>query len=94
VIYLNGHEVLRNNMSAGTITYRTLAATNVVGTDEKHFLLLHHRRDESDFGRDVLAVEIHQAATNSTDISFDLQLAANPPPITITQVAPSQTRTT
>ncbi len=75
VIYLNGVEVFRSpNMPAGAILYNTLT----VGTappdntvDATNFpsapLLLE--------GTNVIAVEIHQQAVASSDISFDLWLS-------------------
>ena len=38
VVYLNGAEVFRSNMPAGTIAYRTLASTAIGGADESHVL--------------------------------------------------------
>ena len=73
VVYLNGTEIRRDNMPTGTITYTTLASSTIGGTDEQTFfpstvanLLLN--------GNNLLAVEVHQAATNSSDISLDLEL--------------------
>ena len=75
VVYLNGTEVFRSNMPGGAIDYQTFASTVVGGADETSTfyptnvspaLLLN--------GTNVLAVEIHQANTNSSDISFDLEL--------------------
>lgn len=74
VVHLNGTEVFRSNMPGGAVGYRTLASGNAA--DESSFLeaVLDPRLLLP--GRNVIAVEIHQAAGNSSDISFDLELTA------------------
>jgi hypothetical protein len=74
VVYLNGTEVFRTNMPGGTIDYGTLAASTVGGSDESAFFVTGIDPSLLDDGPNVLAVEIHQAATASSDISFDLEL--------------------
>ena len=73
IVYLNGAEIFRSpNLPAGTITFATLAGSpngeNTLDTTNLAFspLLLE--------GTNIIAVEIHQGAANSSDISFDLQL--------------------
>ena len=72
VVYLNGAEVYRNNIPAGTVSYTTLAApatdngtTFLQSTISNSYLIS---------GTNVLAVEIHQTDKSSSDISFDLEL--------------------
>jgi len=74
VVYLNGVEVARPNMPAGTITFTTLANVTVGGADESTFF--NHTVDPALLveGQNVLAVEIHQDSTSSSDISFNLEL--------------------
>lgn len=76
VVYLNGVEVLRSNMPSGTIDYRTLASTAIGGTDESTFYNFTLNVASFVAGNNVLAVEIHQSAVNSTDLSFNLKLDA------------------
>lgn len=81
VVYLNGTEVWRSGMPAtGPITYTTLATNGSGGADETTFhqngtispsLLLE--------GLNTIAVEVHQNAATSSDISFDLELHATRP---------------
>lgn len=75
VVYLNGTEIYRSNMPIGTINYLTLASTAIGGDDESAW---HHSALPSDgvlfAGANVLAVEVHQATVNSSDISFDFDL--------------------
>jgi len=82
VIYLNGVEVVRSNMPTGTVSYTTLAVSAIGGTDESAWLESPVDPSLLVSGPNVLAVEIHQQAVTSSDISFDLELRAtqNRPP--------------
>ncbi len=73
VVYLNNTEVFRSpNLPAGTITYTTLAlgaapTDNTVDTTNLPPTLVTN-------GLNIAAVEIHQQALSSSDLSFDFQL--------------------
>jgi methionine-rich copper-binding protein CopC len=70
-IYMNGTEVYRNNLAAGA-AYKTLATlASDDGATPQSFSF-----SPSVFvsGNNVIAVEIHQNAGTSSDISFDLEL--------------------
>ena len=75
VVYLNGQEVWRYNMPVGNIDFTTLAAINIGGGAENAW-------NEQNFsatlqpGNNTLAVEIHQAAAISSDVSFNFELLA------------------
>ncbi len=75
IVYLNGTEIFWNNMPAGTVNYRTLASTNVGGSDETTtFYSGSVSVSLLKPGTNVMAVEIHQNDAGSSDISFDLEL--------------------
>ncbi len=76
VVYLNGAEVVRRNMAVGGINYKTLASVTVDGTDEEAFFTYTFPASGLVTGDNVLAVEVHQAAITSSDISLDLGLSA------------------
>src|SRR5262245_49502785 len=88
VVYLNGDEVLRDNMTSGTIGYRTKASSSVNGAAESTFYRATVPASNLIAGSNVLAVEIHQANTNSSDISFDLVLKGIKPPLAVTLMGP------
>jgi hypothetical protein len=76
IVYLNGAEaeVARSNMPEGTVGHLTPASTGISGADEYTFYdfavepgLLHN-------GTNILAAEVHQSSTTSSDLSFDLEL--------------------
>jgi hypothetical protein len=90
VVYINGVEVARSNMPAGPIGPSTLAASAVVDADESAFSTISLDPSVLVAGVNVIAVEIHQAAPNSSDISFDLGLelsASTAPPITLSRTS-------
>ncbi|HXJ56072.1 MAG TPA: metallophosphoesterase family protein [Verrucomicrobiae bacterium] len=74
VVSLNGAEIFRYNLPAGPITPTTLAVTNLVGDAEKTFLFATLPGRSLLDGINVLAAEVHQAAVNSVDLSFDLEM--------------------
>jgi hypothetical protein len=80
VIYLNGVEILRENLPAGTVTAATLATTTVDFTDEAtHFirtlLLSSLPAGLLVDGENTIAVELHQSSGTTADAGFDLALA-------------------
>jgi beta-glucanase (GH16 family) len=77
-VYLNGVEVLRSNLPPGPVSPGTLASPTVDGDPEKRWLVA-TGIDPCLLvsGPNVLAAEVHQAAAGSSDIRFDLVLAAN-----------------
>ena len=76
VVYLNGTEVFRTNMPAGTIGAATLASAALGGSDETTYVAAAVNPRLLLAGTNVLAVEIHQSGATSSDISFDLRLTA------------------
>lgn len=74
VVYINGLEAFRSNMPFTGITYTTLASTTLATPEEATFVRVAVSPRYLVNGTNVIAVEIHQAATNSSDMSFDLEL--------------------
>ncbi|MBN1670390.1 MAG: lamin tail domain-containing protein [Kiritimatiellae bacterium] len=97
VAYLNGYEVARASLPAGTISYGTLAVSHTAADYEPFDLSSH--TDKLVQGRNVLAVDVHQSDPASSDLFFAAQLRAmasigNPPaaPANLAAAALSQTR--
>ncbi|WP_460891703.1 hypothetical protein [Rufibacter soli] len=96
VIYVNGTEVLRNNMPTGSIAYNTLASKDASdsGTKIQSFafsgLVLVP-------GANLVAVEIHQSKANTSDMAFDLELVSQdktpPTVVSIDRQSPSTATT-
>ncbi|MFC1763455.1 lamin tail domain-containing protein [Planctomycetota bacterium] len=77
VVYLNGTEIIRSGMDAGTVTYTTFASNTSSGSDESAY----HTTPDIDSellvtGDNIIAVEVHQKSFTSSDISFDFELTA------------------
>ena len=77
IVYLNGLEVFRSNMPTGAVDYLTTAIDVV---EEGVFHAQHLNPSMLMPGENILAVEIHQVSTTSSDVSFDLELRPNVPP--------------
>jgi hypothetical protein len=74
-VFLNGREVFRSNLPTGTLSPATRALASVGGSEETAVF-------ETDLdpalilqGTNVLAVEVHQYAADSSDLRFSLQIA-------------------
>ncbi|MES2777206.1 MAG: PKD domain-containing protein [Bacteroidota bacterium] len=78
VMYVNGVEVYRNNMPTGTITY-TSVATAAASDDGNGIQTVSLAASSFVNGTNTIAVEMHQNAGSSTDLSFDMELIANAP---------------
>ena len=86
VVYLNGVEIIRNNLPTGTISYGTGASVGI-GVNENDWIPYTIPTTNLVAGNNVIAVEIHQykniapepfpGQVTSTDVSFNLTLAAN-----------------
>ncbi len=74
VVWLNGREMYRSNMPSSTISYTTPASTSVGNAAESTFFVTTLTATNAHSGTNVLAVEIHQSAADSSDVSFNLQL--------------------
>jgi acid phosphatase type 7 len=73
VIYVNGTEVARSNMPAGSPAYATLASGTAA---ENGNAIIAFNIATSAFvtGDNIIAVEVHQNAVNSSDLTFDLEM--------------------
>ncbi|HEX2748150.1 MAG TPA: Ig-like domain-containing protein [Verrucomicrobiales bacterium] len=74
VVYLNGSEIRRDNMPAGTVSFTTLASTALGAPQESTVYETIVSGAGLVAGTNVLAAEIHQANGISTDLSFKLEL--------------------
>ncbi len=72
IVYINGSEVLRDNMPEGAVNRATYAAG--VTPVENDFYVHDFDPKLLVAGRNIIAVEVHQASATSSDVSFDLEL--------------------
>jgi predicted RNA-binding Zn ribbon-like protein len=78
VVYVNGVEAVRSNMPSGTIGYLTLASSAVNGGNETTYFPFTVPKTALVAGTNTIAVEVHQNARNSSDLSFNLELRGLP----------------
>ncbi|MBU0678505.1 MAG: metallophosphoesterase family protein [Verrucomicrobia bacterium] len=75
LVYINGNEVLRDNLPAGPITYQTLATSVVFAAAESQAVSRIVSVDNLlTQGWNTVAAEVHQALPTSSDISFNLEI--------------------
>ncbi|MBN1672635.1 MAG: lamin tail domain-containing protein [Kiritimatiellae bacterium] len=74
VAWLNGQEVARRAMPAGTVLYTTLSTGHEGGSYELIDLTAY--KDALNSGSNLLAVEVHQSGPSSSDLVMDMQLTA------------------
>ncbi|MEX2188277.1 MAG: Ig-like domain-containing protein [Pirellulales bacterium] len=72
-VYVNGTRVATSNLPA-SFSGTTVAETAVAGDEENAFLPFDINPAVLVAGRNVIAVEVHQASATSNDMSFDLYL--------------------
>jgi len=77
VVFLNGVELLRSNMTISSYDYLTRAGSTISDSEELIFYPVDVASDILVDDTNVLAVEIHQRSPTSSDISFDLELVAH-----------------
>jgi uncharacterized repeat protein (TIGR01451 family) len=77
VVYVNGVEVIRDNMPTGIIGYTTLATT-AAADDGQSVNTFPISSAAFTAGSNTISVEIHQSAASSSDLSFDMELLGVP----------------
>ena len=84
VVYINGTEVVRKNIAAGSVSNNTKANKKAEAPFERIYWLYYVPKSVLKSDTNIIAVEIHQSDSLSSDILFDLALnnrnfVANPP---------------
>ena len=74
VVYLNGTEIFRSNLPTGAITSATSALDSIGGAEEEEWQESLVVDPPLVSGTNVVAVEVHQSGTTSSDLSFDMEL--------------------
>ncbi|MEY4002832.1 MAG: hypothetical protein RIT07_874 [Bacteroidota bacterium] len=84
VVYINGVEVARKNMASGTVLNNTKAKSKIDEPYERLYWLYYLPKSVLKSDTNVIAVEVHQSDSLSSDMLFDIALnnriyVANPP---------------
>jgi len=83
VFYLNGAEIYRHNMNAGTVNYSTFAASAVGDAPIANGITLPVTNLVR--GSNIFAVEVHQASAGDAGMVFGAGLTANVTPVPPTE---------
>lgn len=78
IVYLNGVEAFRSNIDPGPVTFDSFTTNVTQSGDENLFFETLISASMLRQGINVIAVEVHQASATSSDVSFDLELIAQP----------------
>ena len=84
IVYLNGKEIIRNQMPGGAVNYLTPASQVADSSGEGEITLLTFSIDGDllEKGENVISAEIHQVNGKSSDIGFQLELLGSNQDIT------------
>ncbi len=77
IVYLNGVEIMRDNMPVAPTTFQSTANTSVGVPDESTFFSFNVPSSALIAGVNIVSVEVHQNNAGSSDLSFDLELSAS-----------------
>ena len=87
VIYINGTEVIRENLPASPapVSYTTLATAFPSDADEVTWITVDPARYSSLLteGQNLIAAEVHQVSTTSSDIRFNMELTQSQSSVSI-----------
>lgn len=75
IVYINGKEATRYLMPSGNVGYNTFATTHAPGNPDEGELNLPYQLFKQ--GKNVIAVEVHNNSTSSSDIFFDAGIRVN-----------------
>lgn len=74
VVYLNGEEVVRDNMPAGVITFNTLSSTTIDGAAENVYNVFSIPKSKFINGVNRISIELHNRSVTSSDLRIDAYL--------------------
>ncbi|MFP3595642.1 alkaline phosphatase PhoX [Chryseobacterium sp. SIMBA_029] len=85
VVYLNGEEVVRDNMPTGTITFGTPSSTTIDGAAESVYNIFSIPKSKFVNGTNRISIELHNRTGTSSDLRIDAYLKTTTttiPPVT------------
>jgi len=71
VVYLNGEEIVRDNMPAGTITFDTWSSTTIDETAESTYNIFSIPKSKFVNGTNRISIELHNRGAASSDLRID-----------------------
>lgn len=74
IVYLNGEEVVRDNMPTGTVTHDTFSSTTIDGAAETAFNIFSIPKNKFVQGANRISIELHNRSATSSDLTIDAYL--------------------
>ncbi len=74
IVYLNGEEVVRDNMPAGTVDFTTWSSTTISGSDENIYNIFSIPKSKFVNGTNRISIELHNRGAESSDLRIDAYL--------------------
>jgi len=74
IVYLNGEEVVRDNMPAGAVTFNTFSSTTIDGSAESVYNIFSIPKSKFVNGVNRISIELHNRSTTSSDLRIDAYL--------------------
>ncbi|MCG9792576.1 alkaline phosphatase PhoX [Flavobacterium algicola] len=91
VVFLNGVEILRDNMPEGTITYATISNSTIDGADESVYNIFSIPKSKFVEGTNRLSIELHNRGAGSSDLRMDAYLKNTATAVVLPPIASSCT---
>jgi secreted PhoX family phosphatase len=85
IVYLNGEEVIRDNMPAGAVSHGTFSSTTIDGAAETAINLFSIPKNKFVQGTNRISIELHNRSASSSDLTIDAYLKTTTtvtPPVT------------
>lgn len=79
IVYLNGQEVIRDNMPSGTVTHNTFSSTTIDGAAETVINLFTIPKNKFVQGVNRISIELHNRSATSSDLTIDAYLKTTVP---------------
>lgn len=74
IVYLNGEEVIRDNMPAGAVSHGTFSSTTIDGAAEIAINLFSIPKNKFVQGTNRISIELHNRSASSSDLTIDAYL--------------------
>lgn len=74
IVYLNGEEVVRDNMPSGAVDFTTWSSTTISGSDENIYNIFSIPKSKFVNGTNRISIELHNRGAESSDLRIDAYL--------------------
>ncbi|MFY1046170.1 alkaline phosphatase PhoX [Chryseobacterium sp. GP-SGM7] len=74
IVYLNGEEVIRDNMPSGTVSHSTFSSTTIDGAAETAINVFSIAKNKFVQGINRISIELHNRSASSSDLTIDAYL--------------------